>query len=149
MKTIRCRYVRQTMCLLMHFCYSKIYFHQLGPFKLIKNNYMFCKVCLQYGIVIQRVYRIHGLPCVQLSRMMNLKIEFAKKKCLSTIWSTEMIPIAWTYPARKQYKISYFLWLYNLTPTWFMTNFFNPISTPDCKRRITQQYLTNLCTDMN
>ena len=35
MKTIRCRYVRQPMCLLMHFCYSKIHFHQLGPFTLI------------------------------------------------------------------------------------------------------------------
>ena len=55
---------------------------------------MFCKVYLQYGIVIQRVVRIHGLPSVQLSRMMNLKIEFAKNKCLSTILSTEMIPIA-------------------------------------------------------
>ena len=38
MKTIRCRYVRQTMCLLVHFCYSKIHFHQLGPFTLIKKN---------------------------------------------------------------------------------------------------------------
>ena len=38
MKTMRCRYVRQHMCLLVHFCYSKIYFHQLGPFTLIKNN---------------------------------------------------------------------------------------------------------------
>ena len=55
---------------------------------------MFCKVNLQYGIVIQRVVRIHGLPSVQLSRMVNLKIELAKNKCLSTIWSTEMIPIA-------------------------------------------------------
>ena len=54
---------------------------------------MFCKVYLQYGIVIQRVVAIHGLPSVQLSRMMNLKIEFAKNKCLSTIWSTKMIPL--------------------------------------------------------
>ena len=38
MKTIRCRYLRQPMCLLKHFCYSKIHFHQLGPFMLIKNN---------------------------------------------------------------------------------------------------------------
>ena len=37
MKTICCRYVRQPMCLLMFFCYSKIHFHQLGPFKLIKT----------------------------------------------------------------------------------------------------------------
>ena len=28
--------------------------------------------------------------------MMILKIEFAKNKCLSTIWSTEKIPVAWT-----------------------------------------------------
>ena len=52
------------------------------------------KVYLQYGIVIQRVVTINKLPSVQLSRMINLKIEFAKNKCLSTIWSTEMIPIA-------------------------------------------------------
>ena len=70
---------------------------------------MFCKVYLQYGIVIQSVVRIHGLPSVQLSRVVNLKIEFAKNKCLSTIWSTEMIPIAWTYPAREHYKKRLFL----------------------------------------
>ena len=34
-----------------------------------------------------------------------------------------MNPIAWTYPAREHYKNACFLWLYNLTPTWFMTNF--------------------------
>ena len=34
-----------------------------------------------------------------------------------------MIPIARTYPAREHYKNAYFLWLYNLTPTLFMTNF--------------------------
>ena len=82
---------------LMHFCYSKIHFHQLGPFKLIKNNveiFKYFKVYLQYGIVIQRVVTIHELPSVQLSRMMNLKIAFAKSKCLGTIWSTEMILIA-------------------------------------------------------
>ena len=37
-KTIRCLYVRQPMCLLMHICYSKIHFHQLGPFELIKTT---------------------------------------------------------------------------------------------------------------
>ena len=37
---------------------------------------------------------MHGLPSVQLSRMINLKIAFAKINCLGTIWSTEMIPIA-------------------------------------------------------
>ena len=65
---------------------------------------MICKVYLQCGIIIQRVVTIHGLPRVQLSRMMNLKIGFAKNKGLCTIWSTEMIPIASTYPAREHYK---------------------------------------------
>ena len=85
------------MCLLMHFCYSEIHFHQLGPFTLIKNNVKILKcfkVNLQYGTVIQRVVTIHELPSVQLSRVMNLRIQFAKNKCLSTIWSTEMILIA-------------------------------------------------------
>ena len=41
-----------------------------------------------------RVITIHVVPSVQLSRMMNLKIKFAKHKCLGTIRSTEMIPIA-------------------------------------------------------
>ena len=64
---------------------------------MIKNNVgiLKCfKIYLQYGIVIQRVVTIHELSSVQLSRMMDLKIEFAKNKCLSTIWSTEMILIA-------------------------------------------------------
>ena len=78
---------------------------------------MFFKVYLQFGIIIQRVGTMYGEPSVQLSRMMNLKIEFAKNKCLGTIWSTEMIPIAWTYPAKECYKNAYFLWLNNLTPT--------------------------------
>ena len=85
------------MCLLMFFCYSKINFHQLGPFKLIKTmlkSLNVCKVYLQCGIIIQRVVTIHGVPSVQLSRMMNLKKEFAKNKCLGTILSTEMIPFA-------------------------------------------------------
>ena len=79
------------------FCYSKYHFHQLGSFKLIKrmlkslNGY---KVYLQCGIVIQRVVTKYALPNVQLSRMMHLKIEFANDKCLSTIWTTEMNPIA-------------------------------------------------------
>ena len=34
-ETISCRYVRQSMCLLMLFSYSKIHFQQLGPFQLI------------------------------------------------------------------------------------------------------------------
>ena len=74
-------------------------------------------------IVIQKVVTKHGLPSVQLSRMMNLKIEFAKNKCLGTIWSTEMNPFASTYLAREHNKNTYFLRLYNLTPTWLVTNF--------------------------
>ena len=96
MKTVCCRYVRQTKCLLMLFCYSKIHFHQIGSFKLIKTmlkSLNVCKVYLQCGIIIQRVVTKHGLLSVQLSRMMNLKIEFAKIKCLGTIWSTETNPI--------------------------------------------------------
>ena len=55
---------------------------------------MFCKVYLQCEITIQRVVTIHGVPSVQISFMMHLKIEFAKNKCLGTIWSAEMIPIS-------------------------------------------------------
>ena len=53
-----------------------------------------CKDYLQCGVVIQRVVTKHGLPSIQLSRILNLKIEFAKNKCLGIIWSTEMNPIA-------------------------------------------------------
>ena len=112
MKTLFCRYVRQPMCLLIFFCYSETHFHQLGSFKLIKtmlNSLNVCKVYLQCGIVIQRVVTKHGLPSVQLSQLMNLKREFAKNKCLGTIWSTEINPIAWTYPARDHNKNAYFL----------------------------------------
>ena len=78
------------MCLLILFCYSKIHFHQLGTFKLIKTilkSLNVCKVYLQCGIVIQRVHVVtkHGLPSVQLSRMLNLKIEIAKNQCIGTI----------------------------------------------------------------
>ena len=62
------------MCLLMLFCYSKVHFHQLGSFKLIKTmlkSFKVCKVYLQCGIVIQRVVTIHEVPSVQLSRMVN------------------------------------------------------------------------------
>ena len=82
MKTIYYRYVRQPMRLLMLYCYSKILFHQLGSIELIKTMLKFlnvCKVYLKCGTVIQRVVTKHGLPSVQLSRMMNLKIEFAKE----------------------------------------------------------------------
>ena len=73
------------MCLLMLFCCSKIHFHQLESFKLIKTmlkSLNICKVYLQCGIVIQSVVTKHGLPSVQLSRMMNLKIEFA----MMSVW---------------------------------------------------------------
>ena len=85
------------MCLLMLLCYSKIQFRQLGSFKLIKivlKSLNVCKVYLQCGIVIQREVTKYRLPRVQLSRMMKLKIKFAKNKCLYTIWSTEINPIA-------------------------------------------------------
>ena len=49
---------------------------------------------LQYGIAIKMVVTRKGLPSVQESCMMKLKIEFEKNKCLSTIWSPEMIPVA-------------------------------------------------------
>ena len=65
------------MCLLMLFCYSKTHFYQLGSFKLIKTmlkSLNVCKVYLQCGIVIQRVVTKHGLPSVQLSQLMNLKL---------------------------------------------------------------------------
>ena len=39
---------------------------------------MFCKVYLQCGIIIQRVVTIHGVPSVKVSRIMSLKIKFAK-----------------------------------------------------------------------
>ena len=68
------------------------------------KSFNVCKVYLQCVIVIQRVVTKHGLLNVQLSRMVNLKIKFAKNKCLGTIWSTEMNPIALTYPAGEHYK---------------------------------------------
>ena len=83
------------MCFLMLICYSKIHFHQLGSFKLMKTMLKSLKVCKVYfmsGIFIQRVVTKHMLPSVQLSRMLNSNIEFAKNKCLGTIWSTEMNP---------------------------------------------------------
>ena len=64
-----------TYVLLMLFCYFKIPVHQLGSFKLIKTMLIHlnvCKVYLQCEIVIQRQATKHGLPSVQLSRMMSL-----------------------------------------------------------------------------
>ena len=85
------------MCLLMLFFYSKIRLHQLGSFKLIETmlkSLNVCKVYFQCGIVIQRVVTKHALPSVQLSQIINLKVLFAKNKCLGTILSTaEINPI--------------------------------------------------------
>ena len=70
------------MCLLMLFCYSKIHFHQLGSLKLFKTmlkSLNVCKLYLQCGIVIQRVVTKHGLPSVQLSRMIKFKNKICKK----------------------------------------------------------------------
>ena len=95
---------------------------------------MFCNVYLQCGIIIQRVVTIHGLPCVQLSRMINLKIELAKNKCLDTIWSTEMIPIACTYPAREHYKKRLFPVTLQFDPHFVHDQF----SLTQFRRQITQ-----------
>ena len=79
-------------------------------FKFIKTMFKSlnaCKVYIQCRIVIQRIVTKHGQPSVQLSRMMNLKIEFAKNKCLGTIWSTEMNLIAYANQAREHYKTAY------------------------------------------
>ena len=51
----------------------------------VKIDYMVCKVYLQKQLVIQWIVTIHGLLSVQKSHEMNLKIEFAKNKCLNTI----------------------------------------------------------------
>ena len=94
------------------FCYTKNHFHPSGPFKLIKTMLKSLYVLLGLSPLwncYPRVVTRKGLPSVQYSRMMILKIEFAKNKCLSTIWSTEKIPVAWTYPAREHYKNVNFL----------------------------------------
>ena len=78
--------VSDIQCIYWCFLLFQNPFHLSGPFKSIKtifNLYMFCKVCLQYEIAIQ-----------SWSRMMKSKIEFAKNKCLSTVWSTEKMPVA-------------------------------------------------------
>ena len=63
------------MCLLMLFCYSKIHFHQVGLSKLIKTILKSLNV-LQSLSPVRNTYpkgsQKHGLPRVQLSRMMNL-----------------------------------------------------------------------------
>ena len=82
---------------------------RLNRLKQRRNLYMFRKVYLQYGIAVQRLVTRKGLPSDQCSRMMILKIEFAKNKCLSTIWFSKKIPVAWTYPTREHYKNANFL----------------------------------------
>ena len=85
------------MCLMMLFCFFQNPFSSVRIILIDKKTMLkslnVCKVYLQCGIVIQSVVTKHGLPSVQLSRMLNLKIEFAKNKCLGTIWSSEMNPI--------------------------------------------------------
>ena len=116
------------LLLLMHICYSKIHFLQLGPFKLIKTTLNSLNVLEGLSQVLNRYpkgshntwatwfnYRVWLINRYNLQRISVIRI--------SSIWSTEMIIIAWTYPARDHYKNAYFSWLYNLTPTWFMTNF--------------------------
>ena len=74
------------------FCYSKLHIYQFGSFIFIKTvlkSLNVCKVYPQCGIVIQRVVTKHGRPSFQLS-----PIRIAKNKCLGSIWSTEMNPIA-------------------------------------------------------
>ena len=83
----------ELMCLMMLVCNSKIHFHQLGRLKLIQTILKSLNLSPLWNHYPKRI-TIHGLSRVQLSCMMNLKIEFAKNKCLGTIWSTEMIPIA-------------------------------------------------------
>ena len=81
----------------MLICNSKIHFHHLGQFKLMKTILKSLNVLQGLSpvrITIQTVVTIHGEPSVQFSCMMNFKIDFAKTKCLGTIWSTEMILIA-------------------------------------------------------
>ena len=70
---------------------------------------MFCKVYRPVWNTYPKGSQKHWLPRVQLSRMINLKIGFAKNKCMCINWSTEMIPIARTYPAREHYKNAYVL----------------------------------------
>ena len=58
----------------------------LKSLKVLLRFYLIC------GIVILRVVKKHGLPSVQLSRMIDLSIEFAKNRCPGTTWSTVMNP---------------------------------------------------------
>ena len=70
------------------FCYFRIHLDQLGSFRLFKTmlkSFNVCEVYPQCVIIIQRVVTKQRLLSVQLSRMMILKIEFAKNKCLGTI----------------------------------------------------------------
>ena len=85
------------MCLLMHYCYSKIHFHQLWPFKLIKTRLKSLNVFLRFISSVESLSKGRSQYMsylVQLSCMINEKMAFANSKCLSTIWSTATILIA-------------------------------------------------------
>ena len=78
-------------------CYSNIHFHQIGPFKLIKTMWKSLHVLLGLSSVWNRYPKgshTKGTTKRSIIALIKLKIEFAKNKCLSTIWSTETIPIA-------------------------------------------------------
>ena len=62
----------------------------------------------QFRRIIMRYKRIgYNLYVMRQSASLVINpiaVEFAKNKCLSIIWSTEKIPVAWTIPAREHYK---------------------------------------------
>ena len=59
------------------FCHSKINFHQRGLLKLIKTmlKSFLALFYLRYGLGIKMVITRQGLPSVQYSQMMKLKIK--------------------------------------------------------------------------
>ena len=81
--------------------------------------------------------------------MMKLKMEFAKNKCLSTIWSTERFPLLELIQQESIIKTLIFcditiLPLLGLLPISLYT-----VLTPGCGRYVLQQYMTHLCIDIN
>ena len=141
-----------TNVFMMLFCYSKIHFQQLGSFKFIKTmckSLNVCKVYPQCGIVIQRVVTKHWLPSVQLSGMMNWKIELQKISVWAQSGLLRWIRLLELIQLENIIKmlISCYFSIWPPLGSWAI--FFNTIPTPDCKRRVTQHYLTYLCTDIN
>ena len=141
-KTICCHYVRQPMCLWMLFVIPKSIFiswDRLNWLKQCWNLLRFCKVYLQCGIIIQRVVTIHGLPSVQLSRMMNLKIEFARISVWVQFdllrWFQLLELIQQESIIKTRISCDFTIW----PPLCSWPIFFNIISTPDCKTRVKQQ----------